>query len=109
MGLFKKKKATGMSIDALKKMDRTPLRLVNERDSETAREIRLGDNGAVNIMDGDFVLVCGGKDVFRAPLDKVNVGELMNLSGFTANYTDENGKRRSVIAYYTDGHISMRK
>lgn len=109
MALFKKKKASGMSTDALRKMDRTPLRLVNERDSETARETRLGENGAVNIMDGDFVLVCGGKDVFRAPLDKVSVGELMNLSGFTASYTDEQGKRRSVIAYYTDGHISMRK
>lgn len=109
MGLFKKKKNSGMKPDALRKMDKTPLKYVCERDPETAREIKIGENGAVNIMDGDFVIICGGNDVFRAPLGEVSVGELLNLSGFTASFTDKNGVRRTVIAYYTEGHISLKK
>lgn len=107
--LFKKKKTDTMPIEQIKKLDRLPLKYVTERDSETAKEIKLGAEGAVNIMDGDFVLVCGGKDVFRAPLTEVRIGELMNLSGLTASYTDDNGSRKSVIAYYSDGAIGMRK
>lgn len=107
--LFKKKKPSGMTVEMLKKMDKTSLRLVNSRDSETARETRLGTSGAVNIIDGSFTLVCSGKTVFSAPLGSVAVGELMNLSGFTASYTDENGVKQSVIAYYSDGCVSFRK
>lgn len=106
--LFKKKKSASMTAEQLRKLDKTPIKYATERDGETARETKLGDNGAINIMDGDFVLVCGGKDVFRAPLDKVKAGELMNLSGLTLSCTDENGCRRSVIAYYSDGHIPRR-
>lgn len=107
--LFKRKNPGTMTPAQIQKLDRLPLKYVTERDSETARELRLGENGAVNIMDGDFVLVCGGKDVFRAPVGEVKVGELMNLSGLVASYTDKNGLRRSVIAYYSDGAIGLRR
>ena len=105
---FKRKKSSSMTAEQLRKLDKTPLKYVTERDGETAREIKLGDNGAINVRDGDFALVCGGKDVFRARLDKVKAGELMNLSGLTLSYTDEKGVRRSVVAYYSDGHIPRR-
>lgn len=64
---------------------------------------RLGENGAVNIMDGDFVLVCLGRDVMRCDLTEVRVGELMNLSGITVKGIDKGtGKEMSVIAYFAD-------
>ncbi len=104
--MFKKaKKQTvgSMSIKDKLALDKRPLKYVTERDSETYTERRLGENGAVNIMDGDFVLVCSGKDVMRCPTEEVNVGFLMNLSGITVKGKDKNsGREMSVIAYFAD-------
>lgn len=99
----KKKSIDTMTIKQKTAYDKRPLKYVTMRDSETYKELRLGENGAVNIMDGDFVLVCSGKDVMRCPLAEVNVGELMNLSGITVKGVDKNsGKEMSVIAYFAD-------
>ena len=105
--LFKKKNKGCMTIEQLKKLDRTALKYVTERDSESGRESKLGDSGAVNIMGNDFTIVCSGKTVFTAPLSEVRAGELMDLSGFTASYTDQNGNRRNIVAKYTDGTVSL--
>lgn len=99
----KKSKIDTMSTKQKEAYDKRPLKYVTERDSETYKEVRLGDAGAVNIMDGDFCLVCSGKDVMRCPLSEVQVGELMNLSGITVKGRDKNtGREMSVIAYFAD-------
>ena len=94
----KKKKQDGMSVEMLMKFDKTPIKYVTERDSETFREKKLGENGALNVMNGEFVIVCGGINVMRCELTKVKVAELMNLSGINIVYGGE-----SYIAYYTKG------
>ena len=81
-GKSKRPKDT-MSVKDMTRLDKRPLKYVTMRDPETYKEVRLGENGAVNIMDGDFVLVCLGRDVMRCDLSEVRVGELMNLSGIT--------------------------
>ena len=105
--LFKKKNKGCMTTEQLKKLDKTTLKYVTERDPETGREKKLGDAGAVNVIGGDFTVVCLGKTVFSAPLGEVRVGELMDLSGFTASCTDPNGVRRSIVAKYTDGTVGL--
>ncbi|MCH5200054.1 MAG: hypothetical protein J1F60_03755 [Oscillospiraceae bacterium] len=105
--LFKKKNKGCMTVEQLKKMDKTTLKYVTERDPESGRESRLGDAGAVNVMGRDFTVVCLGKTVFSAPLTEVRVGELMDLSGFTASYTDSSGAHRSIVAKYTDGTVAF--
>ena len=107
--LFKKKNKGCMTVEQLKKLDKTTLKYVTQRDHETGRELRLGDAGAVNVIDGDFTIVCLGKTVFSAPLTEVRAGELMDLSGFTASCTDKNGVRRSIVAKYTDGTVALAK
>lgn len=107
--LFKKKNKGCMTVEQLKKLDGTTLKYVTERDRESGRERKLGDSGAVNIMGSDFTVVCSGETVFSAPLTEVRAGELMDLSGFTASYTDQNGDRRSIVAKYTDGTLSLSK
>ena len=92
-----------MSVKDMTRLDKRPLKYVTMRDPETYKEVRLGENGAVNIMDGDFVLVCLGRDVMRCDLSEVRVGELMNLSGITVKGIDKGtGKEMSVIAYFAD-------
>ena len=107
--LFKKKNKGCMTVEQLKKLDKTTLKYVTERDRETGKEKKLGDAGAVNIMGNDFTIVCLGKTVFSAPLSDVRAGELMDLSGFTASCTDTNGERRSIVAKYTDGTVALSK
>lgn len=105
MLFFKKsnKQKDTMPLKAKMALDKRPLKYVTMRDSETYKEIRLGENGAVNIMEGDFVLVCQGKDVMRCDLEEVRVAELMNLSGITVKGFDKTiGKEKSVIAYFAD-------
>ena len=99
----KKDGKDSMSIKQKSAYDRRALKYVTMRDSETYKEERLGENGAINIMDGDFCIVCSGKDVMRCPLSEVRVGELMNLSGITVKGVDKNsGREMSVIAYFAD-------
>lgn len=105
--LFKKKNKGCMTVEQLKKLDRTTLKYVTERDGESGREKKLGDAGAVNVIGGDFTIVCLGKTVFSAPLTEVKAGELMDLSGFTASYTDQNGAYHTIIAKYTDGTVAL--
>lgn len=104
---FKKKKKSSMTEEQLKKLDKKQLKYVTQRDYETGGEKKLGDGGGVNIIDGQFTIVCLGKTVFSAPLAEVNAGELMDLSGFTAYYTNENGERISIVAKYSDGNLKL--
>lgn len=105
---FKKKNnKDSMPMDLLVKFDKCPIKYVTERDSETFREKKLGENGAVNVMNGEFVIVCGGINVMRCDVNEVRVAELMNLSGMTVKGFDLDEKReKSVIAYYSDGYVS---
>ena len=103
----KKKKSDTMPLELLLKFDKCPIKYVTERDNETYREKKLGDNGALNVMNGEFVIVCGGKNVMRCDIKEVRAAELMNLSGMTVKGFDLDEKReKSVIAYYSDGYVT---
>lgn len=106
--LFGKKKSKGgMPEEMLKKLDKCPIKYVTERDPDTLREKRLGSEGAINVMNGEFVIVCGGRNVMRCDISEVKAAELMNLSGLTVKGFDLDEKReKSVIAYYSDGYVS---
>lgn len=98
-----------MTSEQLKKLDKRQLKYVTQRDYEKGGEIRLGEAGAVNIVGEDFTVVCFGKTVFQAPLSEVKAGELMDLSGFTASYTDKSGERICIVARYSDGTVSLNR
>ncbi|MCM1333497.1 MAG: hypothetical protein NC084_03275 [Bacteroides sp.] len=104
----KKKKNAGVDDELLRRLETLSFRYVTERDPETLREKRLGDGGAANVIDGEFVIVCGGRNVLRCPLDRVTAAELMNRSGLTAKGFDlDEGREKSVIAYYSDGSVGV--
>lgn len=97
-GKSKRPKDT-MSVKDMTRLDKRPLKYVTMRDPETYKEVRLGENGAVNIMDGDFVLVCLGRDVMRCDLSEVRVGELMNLSGITVKGIDKGTGKKYQLSH----------
>ena len=105
--IFGKKKPSGMEIRSLRALDKKPVKYVTERDGETFRESRAGGEGAINVSDSEFSVVCGGVDALRCPIGSVNAAELMNKSGLTVKFTDpESGRPRSFIVYYSDGTVS---
>ena len=99
-----------MDIKTLRALDKKPVKYVTERDPETFRELKLGDEGAINISDTEFTVVCGGINVIRCLLNEVSAAELMNKSGLTIKGTDlDSGREKSVIAYYSDGTVSANR
>ena len=103
----KKNKSGGMDMKALRLLDKKPVKYVTERDGETFRETKVGDEGAINVSDTEFTVVCGGVNAIRCALTEVSAAELMNKSGLTIKGKDlDTGKMRSVIAYYSDGVVS---
>ena len=105
--LFGKKKPSGMDIKSLRALGGKPVKYVTERDSETFRELKVGAEGAINVSDDEFTVVCGGVNAVRCALDSVQAAELMNKSGITIKGPDlDTGTVRSVIAYYSDGTVS---
>ena len=108
--LFGKKKPAGMDIKSLRALDKKPVKYVTERDSETFRELKVGAEGAINVSDTEFTVVCGGVNTIRCALNEVNAAELMNKSGLTIKGKDlDTGSERSVIAYYSDGTVSANR
>ena len=106
--LFGRKKPAGMDIRSLKALHGKPLKYVTERSGETFTEKRAGGEGAINITDGEFVIFCGGEKLMRCPLTEVSAAELMNKSGLTVRGFDiESGRQRTLIAYYSDGAVSL--
>lgn len=99
--MFGKRKTDTMPLAKLKSLDKKELRYVAMRDPESYREIRLGQEGAINIIGGEIQLVCGGVTVFACKLDEVKTGELMSLDGITLKGFDRvSGEQRSVTAFY---------
>ena len=78
--LFGKKKSSGMDIKSLRALDRKPVKYVTERDGETFRELKIGAEGAINVSDTEFTIVCGGVNAIRCSLAEVYAAELMNKS-----------------------------
>ena len=102
MPLFKKKQpADTMPQAKIRALDKKELRYVAMRDPETYKEIRLGTQGAINIIGSEIQLVCEGVTVFACPLSEVKAGELMSLDGITLKGFDRiSGEQRSVNAFY---------
>ena len=82
------KNKAGMDIKNLRALDKKPVKYVTERDPESYRELKLGDEGAINVGDTEFTVVCGGINVIRCKLTEVNAAELMNKSGLTVKGFD---------------------
>lgn len=82
-GIFKKnKKKNGMPVDELLKLHKTPIEYATKRNKETYKEEIVGRNGAINVLDGEVFVVCGGVDVYRAEIREAEVSRLMSGNGF---------------------------
>lgn len=106
----KKKSKNTMPEETLKKLDKTPLIYVTERDIESGQEKILGRAGGINVVGGELYILCSGNDIFRADIKTISAGELMNLSGVTIKGYDKlSNSERSIVAYYGEDVVSVYK
>lgn len=104
MNLWRKKREANGNTALLHRLHgRSVARLV-KRDPRTYEERVIGGAGAFSVQDGELIISCDNKVLFRRPIKEIRAGELMNLSGVVLRVGCE-----SYIAYYTDGTVGIRK
>ena len=66
---------------------------------------------ALTLADGELILLSSDKVVFRGRIGEFSASELMSLEGVILEGPDleQNGKRRRVVAYYTDFYHRVTK
>lgn len=62
----------------------------------------IGRNGGLNIRNDEFIVYASSKVVFRCPIDRLEIWELLSRDGvvLTGPDAEQGGEVRTVIAYY---------
>ncbi len=77
------------------------VRVVKVRDENNLEDAILGEHGYISFNGKTMIIVCGGREVFRQPLDKVRIYDHMSLDGSDFVYRDERtGKDVTIVVYY---------
>ncbi len=97
----KKKPKDSMPLESILALNYKRIQYASMRDPDTYKEIRLGTDGALNIIGDKLHIVCGGESVFACTLDEVSAGELMSHDGIVLKGYDHISEQvRTVTAFY---------
>ncbi|HOJ11780.1 MAG TPA: hypothetical protein PK733_14470 [Clostridiales bacterium] len=87
--------------ELLHRIDGRKIKYVSLRKGTESGETILGKDGVINVVDGDIVIICNARTVFRHPVENIGLDELMSLAGVNIRYKDEDtGEDLTLIAYY---------
>lgn len=88
-------------LERAKRLDGKAIKYVTER-IDGADEV-VGRSGAINIKDGELILLSSFDIEFRCRLDELEASNLMSLDGviLTGHDLAHEGRLRTVIAYYS--------
>ena len=98
--LFGKKKQKGTPRAELEALHGKRLSYAVER--EGGSELVLGRNGGISVSEEELVIVCDGHEIFRCKLEGCVAAELMSRNGVDIKGDDPTGKRRHIVAYYSN-------
>ena len=98
--LFGKKKPKGTPRAELEALHGKRLFYAVERDG--GGETVLGRSGGISVSDSELVLVCDGHEIFRCSLEGCVAAELMSRNGVDIKGEDRDGRRRHIVAYYSN-------
>lgn len=100
-GKKKKKHKDSMPLESILALNYKRIQYASMRDPDTYKEIRLGTDGALNIIGDKMHIVCSGESVFACTLDELSAGELMSHDGIVLKgYDHVSGEERTVTAFY---------
>ena len=98
--LFGKKKPKGTPRAELEALHGKRLSYAVERSG--GEELVLGRNGGISVSGDELGLVCDGHEIFRCSLEGCIAAELMSRNGVDIKGDDPEGKRRHIVAYYSN-------
>lgn len=101
-GFFKKNK--NPNADVLKQMDGREIKYVTRRirnDDGTVKEVILGKEGRIVVIDDQIRIMCGTTDVFRCKIENSTYYMLLSGDGITVSGVNEiDGTQVDIIVYY---------
>ena len=99
---FKKKKIENK--DVLHQMDGREIKYVTRRvrDAEgNVKELILGKQGRIVVLDGEIRVMCGETDVFRCMAENATYYVLLSGDGITVSGVNSiDGEQMDIIVYY---------
>ena len=105
MGFFSRRREQAAATELEKKLNGRAIRYAARRtldDNGSPIEIILGKNGAINVKNGEIVVMCNAKEVFRCAMETAECSELMSLNGAVIKGVNAvTGEPDTVVAYYT--------
>ncbi len=101
-GFLKKKKDP--NADVLRQMDGREIKYVTQRvrqDDGTVKELILGKEGRIVVLDDEICVMCGTTDVFRCKVENSTYYMLLSGDGITVSGVNSiNSQQMDIIVYY---------
>ena len=104
---FKKKKKDSTADRALvlSQMDGRQVKYVTQRirdENGTPKEMILGKEGRMVVIDGEIRVMCGETDVFRCMADDAVFYTLLSGDGITVSGVNSlNNEKMDIVVFYT--------
>ncbi|MBR4972921.1 MAG: hypothetical protein IKY45_00475 [Clostridia bacterium] len=102
-GFFRKKREKNDVV--LAQMDGREIKYVTRRVRDAdgnVKETILGKQGRIVVIDGEIIVMCGEKDVFKCRSDEAVYYTLLSGDGITVTGVNSiNGEHMDIIVYYT--------
>lgn len=88
----------------LKQMDGREIKYVTKRtkdDDGNVKEVILGKEGRIVLIENEIRVMCGATDVFKCPLENASYFVLLSGDGITVSGVNAlNGEKMDIIVYY---------
>ena len=101
-GFLKKKKDT--NEDVLRQMDGREIKYVTRRirtDDGAVKEVILGKDGRIVVIEDEIRIMCGTTDVFRCKTENATYYMLLSGDGITVSGVNEiDGKQMDIVVFY---------
>ena len=101
-GFFKNKKDP--NVDVLRQMDGREIKYVTRRirsDNGAVKEVILGKDGRIVVIEDEIRIMCGATDVFRCKTENATYYMLLSGDGITVSGVNTiDGNQMDIIVFY---------
>ena len=99
-----KHKSKDPNSDVLKQMDGREVKYVTRRvknENGDVKEVILGKDGRIVVIDSEIRVMCGETDVFRCMIENATYYMLLSGDGITVSGVNTiNGEQMDIIVFY---------
>ena len=101
---WKKSKKKDPNLDVLRQMDGREIKYVTQRvrtPDGTVKELILGKDGRIVLIEDEIRVMCGATDVFRCKVDDASYYMLLSGDGITVSGVNSiNEQQMDIVVFY---------